>query len=76
MLNNPIELLKAIQILMHNPVHAQYPFALMTSALTRLVNVKQTPVENLVDYFKRYKQLKDSLISYLGKNFLGFLLRI
>ena len=25
MLNNPIELLKAIQILMHDPVHAQYP---------------------------------------------------
>ena len=48
LLNNPIELLKAIQILMHDPVHAQYPFASMTSALTRLLNVRQTPVENLV----------------------------
>ena len=44
-LNNPIELLKSIQILMHNLVHAQYPFASMTSALTRLINVKQSPVE-------------------------------
>ena len=70
-IDDPIELLKIIQILMHDPVRAQYPFASMTSALMRLINIKQTPVEKLVDYLKRFKQLKDNLLSYMGKNFFG-----
>ena len=72
MLNNLIELLKAIQILMHDLVCAHYPFASMTSTLTRLLNVKQTPMENLVDYLKRYKQLKDNSKKLFGKEFLVF----
>ena len=55
--NNPIELLKAIKLLMHDPVRAHYPMASMTEALCRLINIKQGVTENLVDYLKWFKQL-------------------
>ena len=44
---------------MHDPVRAQYPLASMTDALTRLLNAKQGLNENLIDYIKRFKQLRD-----------------
>jgi hypothetical protein len=57
--NDPIALLEAIKSLMHDPVRAQYPLVSMTDALTRFVNVKQMDNEPLLDYVKRFKQLRD-----------------
>ena len=54
--DNPIELLKVIQILMHDPVRAKYPYALLTEAVARTLNIKQMENENLIDYVKRFKQ--------------------
>jgi hypothetical protein len=34
--DDPIELLKAVKILINNPVRARYPYAFMTELLTRL----------------------------------------
>src|SRR4029079_12267359 len=68
--NDPIELLKAIKTLMHDPVRAQYPLVSMTDALTRLVNVKQMDNEPLLDYVKRFKQLRDVAKSHLGTKVL------
>ena len=68
--NNPIELLKVIKLLMHDPIQVQYPFVLMTDALAQLINVKQNTLENLIDYVKRFKQLKDVTKSYIGSDFL------
>ncbi len=48
--NDPIKLLEVIKVLMHDPVHAQYPMISMTEALARLVNIKQSNNEQLLDY--------------------------
>jgi hypothetical protein len=68
--NNPIELLIAIKTLMHDAVRAQYPIVSMTDALTRLTNTKQHDDEQLMDYVKRFKQLRDVMKSYLGTDLL------
>ena len=39
--NDPIELLKAIKIVMHDPIRAKYPYASLTEALMRTLNIKQ-----------------------------------
>ena len=40
----------------------------MTDALTRLVNAKQADNEQLLDYIKGFKQLRDVAISHMGTN--------
>ena len=42
----------------------------MTDTLAQLINVKQNTLENLIDYVKRFKQLKDVTKSYMGSDFL------
>jgi hypothetical protein len=68
--HNPIELLEAIKTLMHDTVRSQYPYVSMTDALVRLVTVKQHDHESLMDYVKRFKQLRDVAVSHLGTEFL------
>ena len=62
--NDPIELLKAIKVLMHDPVRARYPFASLVESLERLINMKQGENEGLIDYTKRYKQARDVFKSH------------
>ena len=38
----------------------------MMSALLQLINVKQGVNEQLLDYLKWFKQLRDNMKSYLG----------
>ena len=68
--DDPIELLKAIKVLMHDPIRAKYPFASLIEALTRWLNMKQHQDESLVDYIKRFKQNRDIVKSHLGTDFL------
>ena len=69
--NDPIELLKAIRVLMHDPARAKYPFASMTEALLRaLTFTKQQDNENLVDYVTRFKSAKNVLKSHVGSDVL------
>ena len=62
--NDPIELLKAIKVLMHDPVRARYPFASLVESLERLINMKQGEQESLIEYTKRFKQARDVLKSH------------
>jgi hypothetical protein len=39
--DNPIELLNKIKVLMHDPIRAKYPFASLTEAMIRMLNIKQ-----------------------------------
>ena len=64
--NDPIELLKAIKIVMRDPIRAKYPYASLTEALMRTLNIKQSEHESLIDYMKRFKQLRDVLKSHIG----------
>ena len=72
--DNPIELLKVIKIIMNDPEKSRYPYASLTEAMARIVNIKQHDRENLLDYSKRFKQAKDILKSHVGTNLLdGFI---
>eukprot|EP00980_Cylindrotheca_fusiformis_P016388 scaffold4884_cov97-Cylindrotheca_fusiformis.AAC.1 len=68
--NDPIELLKAVKMLMHNPVRATYPYLSVTDAWAKLINVKQKEDESLNDYVERFKQVKSVAKSHLGEDCL------
>ena len=68
--NDPIELLKAIKIVMHDP-RGKYPYASLTEALMRTLNIKQLEHESLMDYMKRFKQSRDVLKSHIGGDILN-----
>ena len=68
--NDPIETLRAIQNLSHDPVRAQYPMQSMLDALRRWVNYKQTENQSIHDYYNEFKQHRDVVVGHLGKRFL------
>ena len=51
-------------------VRAQYPYISMNKALKDLQNVSQYHDEQLLDYVKRFKQLRDVAVSYIGNDVL------
>jgi hypothetical protein len=51
-------------------VRAQYPLTSMSDALGRLINAKQQESESLLDWVKRFKELRDVAKSHLGNKFL------
>ena len=55
---------------MHNPVRAKYPFASLTEAMVRMLNIKQQEHQQLLDYIKRLKQFQDITKSHKGTNIL------
>ena len=57
--DDPIEILKKIKIIMHDPEKSKYPFASLTEAMSRMINIKQYEKENLLEYTKRFKQARD-----------------
>ena len=63
---NPVEALKTIMELVHDPVKAKYPFASLTQALRTLLITKQKDREGLVDYTERFRQVKSVLESNIG----------
>ena len=69
--NDPIELLKAIKIVMHDPIRVKYPYASLTEVLMRTLNIKQLEHESLIDHMKRLKQLRDVLKSHIGGDILN-----
>jgi hypothetical protein len=68
--NDPIELLKAIEILKNDPVRARYPYASVTEAMTRFMTCSQLENEPLANYVKRFKGNQDSMAQNMGKDFL------
>jgi hypothetical protein len=68
--NDPIELLKAIEILINNPVWVRYPYASVTEAMTRFMTCRQLENEPLAHYVKRFKSYQDSMAQNMGKDFL------
>jgi hypothetical protein len=68
--NDPIELLKAVQILINDPVRARHPCTSVTESITRFMICKQLENESLADYVKRFKSNHDGLAQTMGKDFL------
>jgi hypothetical protein len=59
--SDPIELLKAIEILINDPVRARYPYTSVTEAMTRFMTCRQLENKPLADYVKRFKSYRDSM---------------
>ena len=72
--DDPIELLKTINILMHDTVRAKYPYASLHDVMMRLFNLRQQEHEHLTDYVKRFKQSKD-VVNQNGLNYLWSILK-
>jgi hypothetical protein len=68
--NDPIKLLKAIEILIYNPAQARYPYTSVTEAMTRFMTCRQLENKPLADYVKRFKSYQDSMAQNMGKDFL------
>ncbi len=68
--DNPIELLNKIKVLMHDPIRAKYPYASLTEAISRMLNLKQSKNEGLLDYVKRFKEPCDIMKSHMGTDIL------
>ena len=57
-------------MLMHDPIRVKYPFASLTEAMSRMLNIKQQEQEGLLDYVKRFKQNRDITKSHVGSDVL------
>jgi hypothetical protein len=69
--NDPIELLKAVEILINDPVRARYPYYVsMSESITRFMTCRQQEKESLTDYMKQFKSNRDGLVQTTGKDFL------
>jgi hypothetical protein len=68
--NDPIKLLKAVEILINDPVRARYPYTSVTESITRFITCKQLENKSLTDYVKRFKSNCDGLAQTMGKEFL------
>ena len=68
--DDPIELLEKIKVLIHDPIRAKYPFASLTEAISRMLNLKQNESEGLLDYVKRFKESRDIMKSHIGTDIL------
>jgi hypothetical protein len=69
--DDPIELLTKIKVLMHDPIRAKYPFASLTEAMIRMLNIKQQENKQLLDYIKRFKQFCNITKSHVGTDILN-----
>jgi hypothetical protein len=67
--NDPIKLLKTIEILINNLVRPRYPYASVTEAMTRFMTCRQLENKSLAGYVKRFKSYRDSMAQNMGKDF-------
>jgi hypothetical protein len=58
-------LLNKIKVLMHDPIRAKYPFASLTKAISRMLNLKKSENEGLLDYVNRFKEPRDITRSHV-----------
>ena len=65
--NNPLELLKETETLMHVPQRAKYPPLTLVEVLYEFMRVKQGGKESLIDYVNRFKSEVEVLKRLFGK---------
>ena len=70
MRDDPIDFLKTIKKLIHDPVHACYLYASLTDSMERLTSCKQGENEGLFTYTKRFKKVREIIKSSVGEEFL------
>ena len=75
LVDNPIETLKAIELLTHNPVRVVYSLEAITDALKNFLLARQNKRESTMDYIKRRKQIGATVLQFLGPNFLEYFIK-
>ena len=65
--DNPFKLLEEIKKKMYEPGRVKYAWVGFTKQISGLLTTKQEENESLVDYTKRFKQVRDNAKSGLGK---------
>ena len=71
--DDPLELLKRINQLMHTPQKTKYPSLTVVKIITNFLRCKQGEKESLVDYLSHFESERDVLFHLRGKDFLdGF----
>ena len=55
---------------MHDTIQAQYPLVSITDALSRFINARQQDQESLLEYVKRFKQMRNVVKSQIGNKML------
>jgi hypothetical protein len=55
---------------MHDPIRTKYPYASLTEAMSRMLNLKHIESEGLLDYVKRFKESGDIMKSHVGTGIL------
>ena len=68
--DDPIELLKTVNVLMHDTVTVKYPYASLCDAMTWIFHLRQQANENLTDYVKTFKQSQDVVKSHMGSKWV------
>ncbi len=64
--DNPIELLKAIQVHAMSYQESRYPMTTIYDAFRNMIKCKQKENESLNDYMKRFKSVREVLESQIG----------
>ena len=71
--DEPLELLKEIESLMHTPERAKYPPLTLVEVMLNFLKIKQGDNEDLIDYLTRFKSEITIVLSLFGKKILdGF----
>ena len=70
--HDPILILNAIRSSTHAPVRSQYRSVLLVDSILNWFGIKQSANEDLIDYFKRGKQLEDVWRTQMGRKCLEF----
>ena len=69
-LDDPLELLKEIERLVHVPRKADYPSIALIETLSNIMTIRQGDKEGLVSYLERFKSEKNVVVSLFGTGLL------
>ena len=70
LVDDPIQLIDAIKVLIHDTARAQYPIASVVMQLTKWLNIKQHEDEKLTEYVNRVKYHRDIVKNQIGTGLL------
>ena len=68
--DDPLELLKVVEHLMHVPMKAVYPTLTLIETIARMMSLKQGEKEGLATYLEHFKSKKNAMINLFGKSIL------
>ena len=69
-LDNPLELLKEVERLVHVPRRAEYPTIALIETLSNVMTIRQGDKEGLVSYLERFKSEINVVVSLFGSGLL------